>query len=243
MPDTDTKPIEGDEIKVATTTPVLSNTEEDSKKKEEETRQHNRENALRRLNHKEWQKKVSDLTESPELAREAVRRAAERHGFKTDDEGNAKQIDLVADALHEHTLSRERQIKETKRQAATETLSSTLKELDYDPSSEEFKIVGNILFQRFGIDNPDVYGDPDRMRKELEDLTSRITRTKKKDAVTDSLVRKASLPAATTESRSASSAETQKVQSKKVSSELGVSEAKASKLAEMQAKLPARYRR
>lgn len=211
-------------------------------REDSETKRRNFENMTRRLQMKNWKQKLHDINSDPEISNEAAKSAALKRGFNIEDKNNKGQVELIGDAIHQERIIREGESKKIKREASTEILSDTLKEIGYDPKSEAFRYAGELLFKKFGTDNPDVFLDTGAMKTEIKNLSSMIAPREKEESVVErNVIKKASIPLPSKESRSAPSGTSDEV--KRVMESMGLSKERAERMIEINKKLPAHLRK
>lgn len=156
----------------------------------------------RRQERRAWRQQLEAATHAPVTEDDvnAVVNLAKAKGYSLDDEDQKKQVTLIAEAAAMITDRRMRTT-ETGRSkvlnsASSANLAETLKEMGYVEGSEAFMTTGQLLFQRLGVTNPDIFADRERIEREIENITSLVTARKPNgDSVQRQLLKKAGAPA------------------------------------------------
>jgi len=182
-----------------------------SKEQEEENRlkrQRNEEEAKHRIFRREWKRKMAELgTAAPTADQiEAVKAEMKAAGLVGTEEGSeetaGKQAAFIANSNARLNADRERKANDIKRTAANETLAGTLEELGYKKGTPEYQMLGQALFNRHGIENPDLYADKELVEREREALAAALQRkTGTPDPVTGAVIARAGAPKPAAESR------------------------------------------
>lgn len=210
--------------------------------KTEEEKKAARDAYQRRQDVKRWKQKQRELEAQgitdDEL--EAAMRAAQAEGFKMDDEESKKNLTATTKASIAAMNERRRKLDNVTIEASRENLASTLESLGYKKGTPEYEVWGNYMFKRVGVSDPDVFLDKEMVEKEIDSIiSSRKTVSQKADPVSAAVVKKASAPLPSSESRvpkgSSSSV-------KQLAERMGISEEKAAKIAELSKNIPARDR-
>lgn len=198
----------------------------------------------RRQQQKDWKKTLAEENEK------SAREEAVRLGFDPSKDDGDKTLQLVTSIVkrsreNEENL-REQSEKEARMEearAASAVLAPVLKDLGYDPMSDEARILGNRLFKKLGTSNPDAFRDKSVVEAEIDSLQTAFTRKKASDPVTDALISKAATTVKTTESRTATVDKAKSADLKQAAADRGVSEGRMAKILEKEAKIPSFMRR
>lgn len=154
---------------------------------------------------------------------------------QVDVEATRKQAAVIAKSNARQLALRHQKEMAIKTKAANATLGQTLKDIGYDPAEPAYTMLGNALFRRHGVDNPDLYDDPDFVRRECEAITASLTRKASSgDTVATAVTRRAAKPPPNTESRFSKTSDTANEAVKQYAKERGVSEEKAKRLMELE---------
>lgn len=190
----------------------------------------NPEMARRRLAMKPWRQELAE--ETKKATDEASKRAATEEGFE-DSEENAKQRSFISKTLN-YTREAEGKARVgilTKH--SSDALTETFKSLEIDPTSDEARLVGNHMFRKFGVEDPERFADSKLVEQEMENLTSRLTR-KKVDPIKEEAIRKAGAPKGSSESRTESTVAAKKGEDKDIAKRMGISPERVEKIKKLQ---------
>lgn len=207
-----------------------------------EEREKARQAFQRRQEHKAWRQKLAEMQKSSvDDILSTAKRAAGEEGFDVSNESE-KQLKVMAKTI-KTTMENENSNKSKfLNQASSETLTQTFKALGMDPYSSEVQAIGSYLFKKLGTDNPDLYADEETVKREMGPFGS-IFNKKSGNAVSEAILKKAGVPKPQDGSRVAEASANQLSDIKLKAKQFGISEGKAAKLIELQAKQPSYARR
>lgn len=209
--------------------------------KTEEQKQQARDAFSRRQQQKNWRQQIHEVNaNSGENALKAAK-AAVQGEVDLNDEATEKNIRVMTKVVRAEREDSEKSKREVLRRASSDILSSTLHEIGVDPTSGAGVGFGNHLFKKFGIENPDFYENTEAVEAERQAYVRSLG--KAESPVTSALLNRGSAPGGSKESRTVGAEKGKAEENRRLAGDRGISEAKVSKILELEAKLPAHMRR
>jgi hypothetical protein len=199
-----------------------------------------------RQERKRWKQEVEKArrVQITEEDLDAAMNLAKSKGFDLEDQKEKDQIRLIVEAADLIQSRKEARSSDatnkTLEKVSRENLSKTLEDLGYRSGTRGFLNAGQACFSRFGIDDPDVFLDSDRVREAIEDYASSLAPAKKQDDLEEALIKKSSGQGGASQSRLASSSgkSSGSGEVKREAERLRISESVAAELLEKKKNLP-----
>jgi hypothetical protein len=203
---------------------------EKKQEKSPEQKRHDYEMAARRLSMKNWRQEAAE--EGKKARDAAVRQVAKQAGFDENDADNKKQVDFIANSISATRDAETQAERKVLANRSSEWLADTFKQLDIEPSSQEALAVGNTLFKKYGVNDPEKYSDPKLIEQEMENLAAKLSR-KKPDPIKEEAMRKSGAPKGSAESRAGEPGVRSKIEAAELSRKWGVSKERADKISKL----------
>lgn len=209
-----------------------------------EERKHNFENATRRIMTKSMRNRIAELSNglTEDEIQNVVKSTMSTLGVDPEDRDNESQAKMFAKMqanIESYRVNKIRNARSENAKQASTLLTGTLKELGYDPHSNEGRMIGQHLFNRYDVDDPDIFRDKSLVEQEIGELTNKLSRGKQQNPVTQAAINKAGVPQGTSQSRSPSQEQQRTSDDSAYANRYGVSKNKAAKLRQLSDKLPA----
>jgi len=225
---------------------VLSQEEKpqpESQPQETEAKRHNYENAGRRILNKAMRSRIAEMSAglTDDEIQQVVKDTMSSMGYDPEDENNAKQAKVIAkmqSSIEGMKAKKVRDMRNGRVKESSTVLSETLKNLGYDPHSFEGRTIGQHLFNKYDVDDPDIFRDKEMIELEINELTSSLSKKKTTNPMKQEAIRKAASPQPAAESRSPDAATVRRSEDEEFAKRMGVSVTKAAKLRQLEAKLP-----
>jgi hypothetical protein len=169
---------------------------------------------------------------------------AQKKGFNLDDkEGKSReQVSLMvetSDLIEKRKSERSKQAEvKILGDASRGNLTETLINLGYEKGSPEFRNAGTLLFNHFGVSDPDTFLDEGKMMSVIEGYANRLIPKKKSNDIDEALMNKGAGRTSSDESRTPGRSSGQSAEVRRLMERHGISENTAVEMIEKRKKLP-----